>query len=56
MIAKLIVRGADRPSALQLLRNALSQWETVGLPTNVEFMRRVCDTEPFAKGDVHTVR
>ncbi len=54
MLAKLIVRGADRPSALQLLRRALGQWETVGLPTNVPFLRRVLDTDAFANGEVHT--
>jgi len=54
MIAKLIVRGADRSSALQLLRRALGQWEIVGLPTNVPFLRRVLDTDAFANAEVHT--
>ena len=53
MIAKLIVRGADRSSALQLLRRALGQWEIVGLPTNVPFLRRVIDTDAFANAEVH---
>ena len=54
MIAKLIVRGADRPSALQLLRRALSDWQTVGLPTNVPFLKRCCDTSAFSDAIVHT--
>jgi len=54
MIAKLIVRGADRPSALQVLRKALSEWQTVGVPTNVPFLRRVLDTSAFADAAVHT--
>lgn len=54
MIAKLIVRGANRDAALQLMRRALGQWETVGLPTNVPFLQRVCDTPEFAAADVHT--
>jgi len=54
MLAKLIVRGADRPSALQLLRRALGQWETVGVPTNVPFLQRVLGTNAFANADVHT--
>jgi len=55
MIAKLIVRGADRSSALQLLRRALGQWEIVGLPTNVPFLRRVLDTDAFANAEVHAI-
>ena len=51
MIAKLIVRGADRPSALQLLRRALSDWQTVGLPTNVPFLKRCCDTSCLLRCD-----
>jgi len=54
MIAKLIVRGADRPSALHVLRRALAEWETVGVPTNVPFLRRVLDTKAFADAHVHT--
>jgi len=54
MIAKLIVRGPDRPAALQVLRNALARWQTVGVPTNVNFMRRILDTHEFANADVHT--
>ena len=54
MIAKLIVRGTDRPSALQLLRGALADWQTVGTPTNVAFLRRVLDTTAFANAEVHT--
>jgi len=54
MISKLIVRGPDRPAALQVLKSALASWETVGVPTNVAFMRRILDTQEFADADVHT--
>ncbi len=54
MLAKVIVRGPDRPSALQLLRRALAGWQAVGVPTNVPFLRRVLDTDDFASGEVHT--
>ena len=54
MIAKLVVRGADRASALQLMKRSLAQWETVGLPTNVPFLQRLCENEAFANADVHT--
>jgi len=85
MIAKLIVRGADRPRALRAMEQALAGWQSSGLPTNVPqhgqtaawsncrgpwlmgprnspipprrtmqvpFLRRICATEAFAKGDV----
>mmetsp|Transcript_79714 Transcript_79714/g.110342 ORF Transcript_79714/g.110342 Transcript_79714/m.110342 type:complete len:476 (+) Transcript_79714:864-2291(+) len=54
MIAKLIVRGPDRVSACRRLYTALGEWQTVGLPTNVPFLRRVLETPEFLAGDVHT--
>ena len=54
MLAKLIVRGPDREASLQMLRRALAGWQAVGVPTNVPFLRRVCDTPEFSRGDVHT--
>ena len=54
MLAKLIVRGADRPLALRAMQRALAGWESSGLPTNVLFLRRVCGSEAFSAGHVHT--
>ncbi len=54
MLAKLIVRGADRPRALRALQLALAGWQSSGLPTNVPFLRRVCATDAFGAGHVHT--
>lgn len=54
MLAKLIVRGADRPLALRAMQRALAGWESSGLPTNVPFLRRVCGSEAFSAGRVHT--
>lgn len=54
MLAKLIVRGADRPLALRAMQRALAGWESSGLPTNVPFLRRVCGSEAFSAGHVHT--
>ena len=54
MLAKLIVRGADRPLALRAMQRALAGWESSGLPTNVPFLRRVCASEAFSAGHVHT--
>mmetsp|Transcript_33762 Transcript_33762/g.100160 ORF Transcript_33762/g.100160 Transcript_33762/m.100160 type:complete len:631 (-) Transcript_33762:468-2360(-) len=54
MVAKLIVRGPDRAAACRRLHAALGQWQTVGLPTNVSFCRRVLETPQFLAGEVHT--
>ena len=54
MIAKLIVWGEDRATALRRLDAALSETQIVGLACNVEFLRRVVACEPFASGAVDT--
>jgi 3-methylcrotonyl-CoA carboxylase alpha subunit len=54
MIAKLIVHGATRAQALQRMSRALQACEVVGLHTNVEFLRRIVASEPFASGDLDT--
>src|SRR5439155_420983 len=41
MIAKLIVRGPDRDTALARLRRALAETEIAGVTTNVAFLGRV---------------
>ncbi|KAI9163213.1 Methylcrotonoyl-CoA carboxylase subunit alpha [Paramyrothecium foliicola] len=54
MIAKLIVRGETRKTAIAKLEQALRAFEIVGVSTNVEFLKRVCDTQAFIEGDVET--
>jgi 3-methylcrotonyl-CoA carboxylase alpha subunit len=54
MIAKLIVRGHDRASALARLRQALAEVEIAGVTTNVAFLRRVVESKPFASGELET--
>ncbi|NVI03186.1 acetyl/propionyl/methylcrotonyl-CoA carboxylase subunit alpha [Paraburkholderia youngii] len=54
MIAKLIVHGATREEALARLSRALHACEVVGPHTNVEFLRRIVASEPFASGDLDT--
>ncbi|KAL6694723.1 carbamoyl-phosphate synthase L chain, ATP binding domain-containing protein [Trichoderma pleuroticola] len=54
MIAKLIVRGDDRETAIAKLASALRNFEIVGLSTNVEFLKRMCKSEAFIAGDVET--
>lgn len=54
MIAKLIVHGADRASALRRLRHALDQYRIVGVQTNLSFLKRVAAHPAFEEGQVHT--
>jgi len=48
MIAKLIVWGADRGVALARMSQALSEYEIVGLVNNVDFLKRLVESQPFA--------
>ncbi|OTB07397.1 hypothetical protein M426DRAFT_318087 [Hypoxylon sp. CI-4A] len=54
MIAKLIVRGSDRETAIRRMELALHDYEVVGLSTNIEFLKRLCRSPAFIEGDVET--
>lgn len=54
MIAKVVVKGPDRATALKGLRDALGTLQVAGMPTNAEFVRRVALNEEFRKGGVDT--
>ena len=54
MIAKLIVWGPDRATALARMSQALSAYEVVGLSTNIAFLKRLVDSVPFATADLDT--
>jgi 3-methylcrotonyl-CoA carboxylase alpha subunit len=54
MIAKLIVRGESRESALQKMRAALESYEIGGPVTNIEFLKRICVSPAFVAGEVET--
>jgi len=54
MIAKLIVKGPDRNTALQNLRVALEAYEIAGPVTNMEFLKRMCVSPAFVAGEVET--
>ncbi|KAH6630521.1 carbamoyl-phosphate synthase L chain, ATP binding domain-containing protein [Chaetomium sp. MPI-SDFR-AT-0129] len=54
MIAKLIVRGRDRETAIRRMELALREYEVVGLSTNIEFLKRLCRSPAFVAGDVET--
>ncbi len=54
MIAKLIVRGADREQARARMVQALGQIRCVGLNTNIAFLRRLILDDAFATADLDT--
>ena len=54
MIAKLIVQGPTREIAIQKLYASLNEYEIAGPITNVEFLKRVCQTPAFIAGDIET--
>ncbi|CAK4033782.1 Methylcrotonoyl- carboxylase subunit alpha, mitochondrial [Lecanosticta acicola] len=54
MIAKLIVSGPDRTAALQKMVVALEQYEIAGPVTNIDFVKKVCQSADFIAGDVET--
>ncbi|MGH8668264.1 MAG: acetyl/propionyl/methylcrotonyl-CoA carboxylase subunit alpha [Burkholderiales bacterium] len=54
MLAKLIVRGADRAAALARLAQALREVEIAGVTTNVAFLQRVAASRAFASAELDT--
>ena len=55
MIAKLVVRGADRAHAVAAMRQALAEVEIAGVTTNVRFLRAVISSRAFAAAELDTV-
>jgi 3-methylcrotonyl-CoA carboxylase alpha subunit len=54
MIAKLIVWGEDRNEALARMAQALSEYQIVGLATNIAFLKRLIESKPFSGADLDT--
>ena len=54
MIAKLIVWSQDRDAALARMTQALSEYQIVGLATNIAFLKRLITSQPFATADLDT--
>ncbi|QYF95276.1 acetyl/propionyl/methylcrotonyl-CoA carboxylase subunit alpha [Massilia sp. PAMC28688] len=54
MIAKLIVWGADRNQALARMSQALSEFQLVGLASNIAFLKRLVEGAAFSSADLDT--
>ena len=54
MIAKLIVWGRDRSEALARMAQALSEYQIVGLTSNIGFLKRLILSEAFSTADLDT--
>ncbi len=54
MIAKLIVRGADRKASLARLDEALAALRIAGVATNISFLRRLLAQAAFQAGEIST--
>ena len=54
MIAKIIVHGEDRDSAIAALWDAVTDVEVWPVRTNAGFLGRLCSDEDFCAGDVDT--
>jgi 3-methylcrotonyl-CoA carboxylase alpha subunit len=54
MIAKLIVHGEDRSEALARLRRALSEYQILGVQTNIGFLESLVSIEAFRETQIDT--
>jgi 3-methylcrotonyl-CoA carboxylase alpha subunit len=54
MIAKMIVWGKDREEALAHMSQALSEYQIVGLASNIAFLKRLIESKPFAAAELDT--
>jgi urea carboxylase len=54
MLAKVIVKAANRTQCLAKLQNALEKTELAGIETNLEYLRQVVASAGFASGGVTT--
>lgn len=54
MIAKLVVWGKDRSTAIGTLNKALNEYKVVGLPTNLRFLRTCSQHPEFLHGEYDT--
>ncbi|MBX9469351.1 MAG: urea carboxylase [Rhizobium sp.] len=54
MLAKLIVSGTDRDTAIAALSSALEKTSLAGIETNLEYLKAIAASDLFRSGDVAT--
>ncbi len=54
MLAKLIVTGRDRATAIEAARSALARFAVAGVATTVPFHAELIERPEFVRGEVHT--
>jgi len=54
LLAKVIAHAPTRPQALDMLADALAQFEVAGVKTNIPFLRRALTDPGLRAGAVHT--
>ncbi len=54
MVAKLVVWGADRESAIARLRRALQEYHVGGIATTLSLFRALVEMDAFLRADYHT--
>ncbi|MDB9417736.1 acetyl-CoA carboxylase biotin carboxylase subunit [Microcystis aeruginosa] len=54
LIGKLIVWGENRETAIKRMKRALRECAITGVPTTIDFHRKILETPAFLAGDVYT--
>ena len=54
MLAKIITYGQDRETACQRMAQALRETAYLGIPTNLDFLARIIDSEAFRNAELRT--
>ena len=54
LIAKVIVWAEERQTTIQRLRRALGEFQIGGVPTDIDFLIQIIDSESFIQGSANT--
>jgi acetyl-CoA carboxylase biotin carboxylase subunit len=54
LIAKVIVWSEERQSTIRRLRRALTEFQIGGIPTDIDFLIQIIDSESFIQGSANT--
>lgn len=53
LIAKLIVRGENRATAIACMKRSLDEFVIEGIKTTIDFHKKLLQTSAFIEGQVH---